>query len=125
MDYDDLTDDEVTRLSILGQLECLAFEERQTDHEPNVPIANIPSELQCMWFDDFYHPEATYFQAVFGPAELTALVEFSAFFRANEPVLPRDPESIQIWLDDPAWRKIMGKAADTLRLLNDPRPKAG
>jgi hypothetical protein len=58
------------RNNIVGLMRMLASKNEQLAYERDVPIANVPAELVCMWFDDFYHPEAGLFLEAFSPAEL-------------------------------------------------------
>ena len=66
-------DSTVLRAGILELLELLADAAAQERYEHNVPIADVPAELCCMWFDDLYHPDSPAFQAAFTVAELDAL----------------------------------------------------
>ena len=95
-------------------IETIASQERQLDYEREVGAGVVPIELVCIWFDDFYHPHDADFRSAFAHEELAVLAEFNAFFRAHERLLPRDPDSIQVWLDHPTWREIMAKAGETL-----------
>lgn len=80
-----------TRHTMLDLLRLLADPEAQRAYERNVPIAQVPAELFCMWFDDQYHPDSVTFQEAFDPVERAALARFHAVF---SEVADRMPERI-------------------------------
>ena len=94
-------------------LSLLASEEAQLDYEKNVPYVNITAELVCMWFDDLYHPDESWFRAEFTEDELTALAEFNRFYDDREKQLPESRGTVRTWLANPIWREIMSKAHET------------
>ena len=79
---------EGTRSSIREHLELLANPNAQRDYERDAPIADVPAELFCGWFDDSYHPEDPAFQAAFNPRELALLADFNDLFAAAEREIP-------------------------------------
>ena len=68
------------RASIREHLSLLGDLERQRKYERDVPIADVPAELFCVWFDDIYHSESPAHRGAFTLRELRALEEFSAHF---------------------------------------------
>ena len=68
------------RGAIREHLALLADLEAQRRYECDVPIAAVPAELVCIWFDEIYHPESPAHQAAFTSSELKALEGFSALF---------------------------------------------
>jgi hypothetical protein len=106
------------RSSMYEHLELLADAEAQRAYERNVPIADVPGELLCGWFDDVYHPEDQAFQAAFGPRELDALAEFNDLFTAAEAVLPEPLPPLCDLQAHPAWSRVISGAAKALRDLS-------
>lgn len=104
------------RRHIIELLQLLSSEQQQLEYEENVPIAYVPDELRCMWFDDLYHPRLI--AMCFTPSEGAALARFNAVYDVEKHNLPESPESIRVWLADPTWQKIMTAASETLKQLN-------
>lgn len=118
------------RESAIDLLDLLASAELQREYQRNVPQTNVPTELVCMWFDDFWNftegpPSAEHaeewnasverFRRCFSAQELAAMEAFHEFYDAREPSLPmEDIEGLLAW---PAWREIMVKAKETLAVF--------
>lgn len=102
-----------TKGHIIELLQLLASEQKQLDYEKDVPIADVPAELLCMWFDDLYHPALV--EAQFSPNEAAALAKFNAIYEIESRKLPRSSGTIRIWLADPTWRRIMVAANQALK----------
>ena len=68
------------RTNIIETLKLISSLEEQLKYEKGVPIAHVPYELFCMWFDDFYHPSSPDFISSFNEKELSDLSEFNQFF---------------------------------------------
>lgn len=113
----------ITRERAVNILSLIASEDEQLDYEQDVPIANVPGELLCQWFDDFYYRDLPSFRNAFTGSEFALLAEFDAFYDEHERLLPPSPDTIQTWLDDPTWREIMVKAEDTLRRWRELNPE--
>jgi hypothetical protein len=109
------------RTRVTEELELLGSDFAQLRYEQNVPIANVPAELVCGWFDDLYHPQAVEFQRAFSSAELTALADFSTFFEARIANLPRTAAELVL---QPRWKEIMRRARYTLSLIQSRKPGA-
>ncbi len=101
------------RQGIRELLALLASEEEQLAYERDVPIANVPAELVCMWFDDTYHPDAAWFRP-FTTEELLALAEFHAAYAGVVQRLPPSQGSVGTWHACPVWKAIMTAAARAL-----------
>jgi hypothetical protein len=99
---------------IVRLLRLLASEEQQLAYERDVPIADVPAELCCMWFDDQYHPDDSFFCSCFTADELAALAEFDRFYGEQKRLLPEDKGTIRTWLASSVWRAVMRKACETL-----------
>jgi hypothetical protein len=100
----------VLRASILELLELLGDAAAQERYEDSVPIADVPSELLCMWFDDSYVPDSPAFQAAFTAAELDALAEFDRFYDSRAGALPSGG-GVRALHRSAAWTEIMAAAA--------------
>lgn len=88
------------RRTMLDLLRLLADPEAQRAYERNVPIAQVPAELLCMWFDDLYHPDSSAFHEAFDPVERAALARFHAVFTE---VADRMPERLERVAELHAW----------------------
>jgi hypothetical protein len=102
------------RRSIIEVLQTLSSEERQIAYERNVPFVSVPTELVCMWFDDFYLPESDSFRRCFSPAELDSM---SVFSRRFEQEIKRMPETVTELLKIESWQELMREAGTLLRHL--------
>jgi hypothetical protein len=94
-------------------LALLASEDDQLAYERDVPIAQVPAELLCMWFNDTYHPGPDW-SSHFTNRELEALARFHGIYERLSERLPKSPSTVRTWLADPLWRRIMAEAAATL-----------
>jgi hypothetical protein len=101
------------RRGVRELLALLASEEQQLNYERQVPIADVPAELLCMWFNDNYHPGSGW-SSEFTSGELEALAHFNAVYESLAQRLPRSQGTVRTWLADPSWRKIMNAAAIAL-----------
>jgi hypothetical protein len=104
----------VHRKNIIETLQLIASLENQFSYEKNVPIANVPAELFCMWFDDFYHPNSTEFVNAFNTNELIDLSLFNEYFDKFGENVPMNNgvsglQSDSIWL---AIQSYAGKLLD-------------
>ena len=103
-------DPSVLRAGILELLELLRDATAQERYEDTVPIADVPSELLCMWFDDSYLPDSPAFQAAFTATELDALAEFDRFYDSRAGALPSGG-GVRALHRSKAWAEIMAAAA--------------
>ncbi len=76
------------RSRVIEELPLLGSDHAQLRYEQSVPIANVPTELVCGWFDDIYHPDTYEFQQAFSKSELAALASFSALFEEQLNSMP-------------------------------------
>lgn len=102
---------------IIELLGLLASEQQQLAYERNVPHVDITQELLCMWFDDLYHPNNTYFDSCFTVNELVALAEFHHFYDQRTDKLPESRGTVRTWLASPVWREVMQEAQKTLERI--------
>ncbi|WP_157826736.1 hypothetical protein [Colwellia sp. 12G3] len=66
--------------NIIEILQLISSVESQFEYEKNVPIAKVPAELFCTWFDDYYHPNSAEFASSFNADELKDLAIFNQHF---------------------------------------------
>ena len=105
------------RCMIIELLSLLSSEEEQLDYETKVPIADVPAELLCMWFDDQYQPDDALFISCFSADELAALADFHKYYDEQTRRLPESRGSVRTWLASAVWRGIMLEAKKALERL--------
>jgi hypothetical protein len=88
----------------------------QQRYERDVPIANVPVELVCMWFDDQYHPDAEGFSECFSDEERSLLAGFDEFYDRRVEFLPTSGGVAELHASKP-WIEVMEKARATLQAL--------
>src|SRR5262245_39760742 len=101
------------RRHIIELVRLIASKEQQLAYERDVPIADVPSELVCMWVDDLYHPDSDLFFEAFNSRERDRLAKFHTFFDARVHQLP---DSLPEMQKNPAWIEVMREAQ---RVLDD------
>ena len=92
-----------------------SFDE-QIKYEKSVPIADVPAELICMWFDDFYHLTED-FKKDFSIDELDALSKFNSFYDEKVPFLLDLKSELKEFHKSPVWKQISEEAKRTLNIL--------
>ena len=109
---DQLTAPDLSRVrdALLELLDLLADASAQERYEHDVRIADVPSELVCMWFDDMYLPESPTFRSAFSAAELDALAGFNRFYSSRVSALPAGG-GVPALHRSKAWGEIMAEAA--------------
>lgn len=100
---------------ILEELKTISSAEDQLRYQMSVPIAHVPAELFCGWFDDIYHPETELFKKTFSADEQKILAEFNDFFEIRKEKIPTT--SLEEMHKNKEWIEIMKKAGETLKLL--------
>jgi hypothetical protein len=98
----------------MEELGVLASAHAQLRYEQRVPIAYIPSELLCGWFDEIYHPNSPEFQQAFSRNELSALADFSSVLHKNSRVLPGSAREL---VKQSGWQSVMRSAREVLDVL--------
>lgn len=112
------TADELQTRSVFRELlELLSSREAQVQYEADVPVANVPAELLCMWFNDHYHPETVWFTEAFTSRERAALAAFDGFFSAVADGLPTEGGVTALHAES-AWTGVCEKAAEALAALD-------
>ena len=100
--------------NIVETLQVIASAERQFEYEKNVPEAQVPAELFCMWFDDNYHPNSADFSASFSSEELKDLSIFNAAFDKLGENVPTDKGVLGLQSDS-NWLVIQSDAGKLLK----------
>lgn len=98
-------------------LELIGDLDQQRQYKRDVPIANVPAELICMWFDDHYRPDQAWFPEAFSSRERLTLADFSAFYEERLSMLPTQ-EGIKTLQATPEWAEIREKARLALAELD-------
>ena len=108
------------RSTVLEILELISSKEKQIKYQNEVPIAQVPAELFCLWTDIYLFEEdpATY-EAIFSPSELKILNEFDAFLPSISVVTPEELPSLEEFSETDEWKRLSGAAADALRKLSE------
>jgi hypothetical protein len=112
---------ELIRQNIVELLALLADAEAQRRYERNVPIANVPAELLCMWFDDLYHPDDAAFVRAFSTPELAALEEFNRTYRSVADELEPLAVSVGDLHAHPSWSRVSPAASAALKAIDGRR----
>jgi len=97
----------------------LSDPDAQLAYERDVPIACVPAELVCMWFDDHYHPTTELFRTAFSLSERAILAAFHDRFRSIADSLPADLSRVADLHAQEEWRTLMRDAVDTLGDLGE------
>ena len=90
--------------------------EAQKSYETNVPIADVPSELVCSWFDDCWWPEDKEFLKLFTKREIEVLKEFNTYYDQKLKKIPLS--SLTDMHDSYQWQQVVGKAQWVLSMLH-------
>jgi len=96
-------------------LKTIASSEMQREYEENVPIANVPDELICQWFDDI-HPETELFKSSFSSNEIYELKKFTEFFDTRVNSIPNDGGVAKLQ-SNKEWLEVQSYANETLSKL--------
>ncbi len=94
-------------------LQLLADRYAQLNYERNVPIADVPTELVCMWFDDLPSPTTI---AGISAGQRATLEAFSQFFEERTSALPQTG-GVRALHATPAWGEIVERAQEALRAV--------
>jgi len=91
-------------------LRLQAGPEAQLRHERDVPIANVPAELVCMWFDDLNAAEPSHELA---PSDASRIKAFTVFNESRVEGLPTD-HGVAALQASAAWGEVSAEAKATL-----------
>jgi hypothetical protein len=102
--------------SAIELLSLISSYDEQLEYEKSVPIANVPAELICMWFDDFYHLTDE-FTKDFSSKELSALSTFNDLYEDKLPFLLELKSEIVEFHNSTAWKDVSEAASKALQIL--------
>jgi len=105
------------RKSIIDFIKLISSPQKQFEYEKNVPVANVPSELICMWFDDLYHPNTDLFLNSFNAQEIEALSLFNELYdlRVKNITSSDGVKGLQI---NNSWLEVQSHASTLLHQYN-------
>ena len=106
------------RQNLVELLELLADRDAQIRYGQGVPVADVPAELVCMWFDDGYHPDDSAFESAFSPREMEVLAAFNAVYDAALMEIGKDLPVLVELHDHAAWARVVSAACVALRSLS-------
>jgi hypothetical protein len=106
-------DTDQSRTVIRQLLELIGDPEAQRSYELDVPIADVPAELVCMWFDEHDHPDSAWFFEAFTDDERAVLAAFDQFHQLRLDALPTTSR-IEELQRSKEWGEIMDQANATL-----------
>ncbi len=102
------------RESLKEVLQMLASKENQIKYEKDVPVANVSSELICMWFDDIYHPDSSQHKEAFSTEEQQVLSSFNTFFYSRKDKIPKTLSEMHA---NQLWNEIVKEAQRIIKLI--------
>ena len=112
------SDTEPIRSSLLRLLDLIGDFEAQRAYEQDVPIANVPAELVCMWFDDAYHPDSEQHAKAFSARERKLLERFHMAYEKCADDLPCD-NGVAVLQQSSQWIAVSQEAAKTAGEIRD------
>ena len=108
------------RERLIDVIGSLASGAEQLAYEADVPIAYVPDELTCQFFDDNFHPKTSEFIAEFSHDELKEIYIFSGYLQiASDEVHSNGSPPVTDVLKLPRWREMMKFAAKTIVTLKE------
>jgi hypothetical protein len=106
------------RNNIFDLLKLISSSQRQFDYENKVPVANVPAELICMWFDDLYQPTSDLFLRSFNENEVADLSQFNEFFNARVNAISMNNGVLGLQ-NDSNWLEVQFYASALLKKYDD------
>ena len=103
---------------LLELLSLISNKDAQMQYEEDVPIANVPSELKCMWFDDHYPVGKSWFEESFSQKDQKLIEDFSNYYQQRLDTLP-DTYFVKELHKSAVWNEIVEKARITLENIFD------
>ncbi len=104
---------EAIRGAVFEVIELLAHASLQSKYEKDVPIANVPAELFCMFCDDLYHPKSQSFLDAFNEDETKDLaVLYGLLHHASQTIKDSEMRSVADLQKRPEWRVVMNFAKE-------------
>lgn len=114
------------RECLIDVISTLASGEALLEYESSVPIAYVPDEIICQFFDDHYHPKSPEFIAEFTENELKEIGIFSGFLQiGSDAVDEAGSPGVAACLKLPDWRRMMRRAKMLVTLLGTKQGEQG
>lgn len=110
------------RKLVVQSLELLSSEEAAFEYQQQVPIANVPAELFCWWFDNAYMPSSSVFCGAFTQQELRDLAAFNNVFESASLQIGEPPALLEQLFALPSWQQIARGAEVALQSLGVAAP---
>ena len=95
------------RIAIVENIALLASSSAQLAYEKDVPIADVPAELVCMFCDDLYRPKSTQFISEFSESELKDLAHLYGLLVEASKI---EASTVTELLKKERWRTVMQAA---------------
>ena len=105
------------RKNVIETLQLLSEPALQKKYESDVPIAYVPAELFCLWYDDSYLPESDAFIEAFSEYELKVLANFTEVFDVVYEETDENPPDLEVLHSLPSFQIMMTAARKALREL--------
>jgi hypothetical protein len=100
------------RERLIGILKLIASFDDQVAYQRSVPIADVPAELVCLWFDN-YHPDTDLQKRAFTAAVAEALAAFNCMYEHHVEDLPSTLSELHA---SEHWKRVSTTAQETLCL---------
>jgi hypothetical protein len=97
------------RKSTIEMIELLSLLSEQLKYEKDVPIADVPAELICMFCDDLYHPKSERFIAEFSEDELKSMAHMYGLLSEAARVTVHSVTELQKRSE---WRSVVSLAKE-------------
>jgi len=125
-----IADKQHYRKQIIDYLELVASKKAQLEYQISVPVADVPAELFCMWFDDLYTPAddpsiynpgvfeegVREFESCFSTEEIEALKKFHEHFESVADAIPPNLRLEELQTNR-LWREVMVAAVKALEVF--------
>lgn len=97
------------RTAIIEAIELLSLPSEQLAYEKNVPIANVPAELICIFCDDLYHPESEQLLSQFNAEEMNGLAHLNGVLCEAAEI---EVSSVSELLKNDQWKTVINVAKE-------------
>lgn len=107
------------RNGIICYLEIVSSYEEQQAYERNVPIADVPAEVICMWADSVDGDQLGWFtEPAFSPSEQAAIREFHAVWKGVIEDTPQSLPALSELIGTEPWERLRIAAEAALAVFN-------
>ncbi|MBX7131932.1 MAG: hypothetical protein K1X67_04550 [Fimbriimonadaceae bacterium] len=107
------------RNGLICYFEIVSSYEEQRAYERNVPIANVPAEVICMWEDSVDGDHLDWFtEPAFSPSERAAIREFHAVWKGVIEDTPQSLLALSELIGTEPWERLRLAAEAALGVFN-------